>query len=511
MFRFFSHKSSRFARDERGVVLMLFLVLIVPLLILIAIAIDFSQFLVMKRQLLAAVDAAALDVASTPGLSDADAQARAQAFINANYPPAKTIGSLISFQVNRPDANTIRVTATGRLNTSFLKLAGYDTLDVTTSSQATRKENKLEIALVLDNTGSMAQRAGSVTKIDALKQASTTLINILFGSSDTSDFVKIALVPFTAAVNVGNATVPWWVDSAGVSPLNTENLDVQGPLIGLFSLLRSVSWGGCVRQRPEPYDLLDTPPNPAQPNTLFAPFFAPDEPDSGGFSNNYLPDGLFPNGTSQQTIERSVLKYVAGILSRGAGPNTSCPVKSVQPLTNQKTSILNAINGMTPNGNTVIPAGLMWGWHAISPNAPFALGAPYSDQTTVKAIVLLTDGENDISGGGNGFNKSVYSSYGYAAAGGHLGTDMSSGGPERALNQKLTNLCNNVKADHGNGDNRIVVYTIALGAGVGTTAANLLQNCATDSSKYFSSPTADELTNVFQKIALGLSQLRIAK
>jgi len=105
----------------------------------------------------------------------------------------------------------------------------------------------------------------------------------------------------------------------------------------------------------------------------------------------------------------------------------------------------------------------------------------------------------------------LYSAYGYAGAGGHLGTYLGSGGPESVLDQKFATLCSNIKADLGNGSNPIIIYTIVLGAGVGTQGANLLQNCASDSSKYFNSPTSSDLISAFQTISQELNQLRLSK
>ena len=79
----------------------------------------------------------------------------------------------------------------------------------------------------------------------------------------------------------------------------------------------------------------------------------------------------------------------------------------ITPLTDTRSTVTTAIDALAANGNTVIPAGLLWGWRVLSSTAPFTEGAAYSDEKWVKAVVLLTDGENDVSGGGNGINKSV--------------------------------------------------------------------------------------------------------
>jgi len=513
MFSRIFKRASSFRSDERGVVLILFAVLMVPILMLVALAIDYGQFLVMKNQLAASVDAAALDVARFPNLTDDQALAKANAFVAANYPASTAIGTLQSLTVTR-GTSTVDVTAVASLNTTFMKIAGVDTLSANVHSQVVYQQNKLEVVLVLDNTGSMAAIAGTSTKIDGLKTAATELTNILFGSSDTSQFVKIGVAPFTAAVNVGpiyrNAA---WIDSTGATMLTTENLDVPAgnSLFSLFDQFTNASWRGCVRQRIEPYDLQETPPDPATPDTLFTPYFAPDEPDSGSFSNSYLRDGAPPPGNTPQAIQRNIAKYAGAALGNKEGPNTACPVKSILRLSNQKQPVLDEINGMTPKGNTVIPAGLMWGWHLLSPNGPFGDGAPYSDEVTIKAIVLVTDGDNSINGGGNGFNKSVFNSYGYAGAGGHLTIDPKAS-PEGNLNEKLLSLCANIQALKTSKNNpRIILYMIALGDDIDQTAQSLLQQCATDSTTYFTTSTTDALISTFQSIAAGLNQLRVSK
>jgi hypothetical protein len=48
------------------------------------------------------------------------------------------------------------------------------------------------------------------------------------------------------------------------------------------------------------------------------------------------------------------------------------------------------INAMVATGDTYSNLGLMWGWHTVSPNAPFADGAAYGGQVQ-KIIVLMTD------------------------------------------------------------------------------------------------------------------------
>jgi Flp pilus assembly protein TadG len=504
---------------------MLFGILLPPILGLMAIAIDMSQFLVMKQQLIAAVDAAALDVGNSPTLSDDEATAEAQAFIAANYPAASRVGTLTSVTVTRT-TTTVAIAANATMNTSFLRIIGYNTLDTAVSALISVKQNKLELVLVLDNTGSMNYTYGGMTGTVGLQTAARTLVNTLFASDPSLRYVKIGVVPFTASVNVGTTySSASWLDAGGAGSLTRENLNVpngQG-LLWLAGKLTNASWGGCVRARTEPYDVQETAPTASSPETLFTPYFAPSEPS--GYYNHYLSDGSFPNGTTAAQKQYSITKYTNGSVSGlpSLGPNFFCTIQPIIRLTNNQNAIINEINAMTPYGPTAIPTGLMWGWHLLSPNGPFGDGVAYSDTDTIKAIILVTDGQNDVQNSAsttptNGFNKSFFNAYGYLS-GPHLNIyalpQSLYGIEDQAaynLDLKEIQLCDNIKAVtdvHGH-TGRIQIYAVGFGNAINSRSLSLLQQCATSSAHYFYNPTSESLIETFQRIAIGLSQLRVS-
>jgi len=382
--------------------------------------------------------------------------------------------------------------------------------------------------MVLDNSGSMA---GS--RMTALHSSANALVSALFGADTTSQYVKIGLVPFTGAVNVGADNMdPDWLDSAGASILHKEDIDLPAgqTLFGLFDALKTVGWGGCLRARLSGYDLTDEPPVAGE--TLFAPYFAPNEPSGcyvsgkyvlapkvsdctklGGtyldYANDYIGDANIVGFTPQQN-QRSPLGYAGKTPATGGnppiGPNYNCPASAVQPLTNIKATITSAIGSMLAAGNTVIPEGMAWGWRVLSPDPPFTEGALASDPDIIRFLILLTDGENNVGGGGNYHNASSFSAFGFAASG-HLGaTDGSQ--TRQVLDTKTAALCTNVKAQG------IYVYTIALQVTDGATRA-MLASCASAECPggqcYYESPTAGALETVFSNIALGINQLRVAR
>jgi Mg-chelatase subunit ChlD len=400
---------------------------------------------------------------------------------------------------------TIAVSAT--VKTTFMHVANIDYIDVGAKTTITKKQRNIELVLVLDTTGSMS----SSGKITALKSAANQMVNILFDGKSTSDTLKIGVVPFAAAVNIGADKLnSGWLDKTAATVISYEDFKAGVKVLDLYSPggLSNRSWAGCVRERGGSYELTDDAPSSGTPATLWAPYFAPDEPSSSSYANNYLSDGSYSGATcyngSTDNDKRQCYtgKYTAkSVSSTSVGPDFSCPPAKVTALTNFKSTVVAAINALSPKGSTAIPTGLLWGWRVSSPTQPFTEGVAYDDPKWVKAMVLLTDGENDVGGGGNGFDKSYYSAFGFAKNG-HLGSTNGSQA-EAQLDSKTTTLCNSIK------DKGILLYTIGLQ--VSTASQTLLKGCATKLDMFYNSPTGTQLAAIFQDIAQGLSDLRIAK
>jgi Flp pilus assembly protein TadG len=517
----------RLRRDERGAALLVFTLFLVPLLAVTAVSIDLSRALLIKQKLANAADAAALAVGTEPNLTSEDATTMAQAYIRAHYPDSY-FGDVQSFGVVTT-ATQVDVSITARIPTTFLQVLNMSTMDISVSSQVARAQRKLEVVLALDNTGSMCEPS-CAAKFDKLKAAANQLVEVLFGTDSVSDHVKVALVPFSGAVNIGTDKIgSGWLDEAGLSVLQKEDIDLPTgvTLLGLFGKLKNVAWGGCVRARTGPggYDLTDEPPDPLNVETLWVPYFAPDEPGngdgpSGSYYNDYINDSSVPGSNAAK--QRNYAKYVGATVSNAnlshdppLGPNFNCVPRPIQPLTNVKSTITAAINAMSAAGSTVIPEGLAWGWRVLSPGAPFSTGAPYSDKSVIKVLILLTDGRNQVEAS-NGHNHSFYSAYGYAANG-HLGnTDGSE--TRQVLDQKTVALCNNIKADKdGNASTQdVYLYTITFTVDDDATR-EMMRTCATPPSAcpanqcYYDSPTTSSLSGVFTNIAMGINQLRVTR
>ena len=516
MFRASARNLRSFAHDAKGNVAILFGVALIPILLGVGAAVDYGRALVVRERMSDAADAAALAIGSWPGLTQAELKTKAQQFFNANYPP-DAIGTVGTLNVSFVGDEAIIVTVSGEVPTTFMQLANIDTVGVGVTNTIRKKERNIELMLVLDITGSMNNGG----KLSAMKNAAKKMVETLFDGKSTSATLKVGIVPFSAAVNVGtDKQNSGWIDTATYPNNSTIAKEDFGFTNGqsaftLYTQLTNRDWAGCVRERGGSYELTDDPPTSTA--TKWAPYFAPDEPDSSSsYVNNYLNDGSYsgaicPGGSSTAEKRQCYTgKYNnKSVSSSSKGPQFNCPPSPVMAMTNVQSTVLNAINALSADGYTVIPAGLLWGWRLISPGAPFTEGAAYDDEKWVKAVVLLTDGDNDVNAGNNGHDESNYNAFGFAKNG-HLGSTSGSNA-EATLDAKTLTVCSAIKNASGNagGEEEVLLYTI--GFQVSSSAQNLLKTCATKTDMFYNSPSNEQLAAVFQDIAQGLSELRIAQ
>ncbi|MGF1476950.1 MAG: pilus assembly protein TadG-related protein [Geminicoccaceae bacterium] len=186
-----------FVRDENANVVVMTAFAMIPLMLAIGGAIDLGRAYVFRSQLSYAADAAAL--AGAQSLDDAKVQLDARAYFNANFAPEPGAGSVDTISVRLdPDEAQVEVDVEATMPTTFLRLANIDTIDLTTRAVARRDPVPLELALVLDTTGSMSKNG----KIQALRAASRKLVDILYERPGSEDYVRIALAPYAGAVRL---------------------------------------------------------------------------------------------------------------------------------------------------------------------------------------------------------------------------------------------------------------------------------------------------------------------
>ena len=487
-----------FAGARGGNVAMIYALSIIPILAATGSAIDLSRGMVVKMRLGEALDSAALAVGGTLGLTSPQMTAKAQQFMNANY-GGNALGTISNLSV-ASSGQVITVSATASVPTAFMGLFGITYLTVNASAEVTRDSKGLEVALVLDNTGSMGQSG----KLQALKDSANTLIDTVWAGQTTPAYARGSIVPFSFTVRVDTTTFVnnHWVDTTGLSSMAKVNFSNSRYAFQVWATMSGQSWGGCLEARPNGYEELDTAPTTGTPDTLWVPFFQPDEPDSSaysGYNHSYLTDGV---NSTQDTRLKRYQKYAG---QNNAGPNTGCSMLKIQPLTNSSATLKTAINNMIATGNTDVNLGVGWGWRTLSPTAPYTEGSPYGDPYWNKAMVVLTDGTN-TEPTTNTFHQSDYTAFNYLVRNNLLGAGVThnTANAEAELDRRTALVCENAKASG------IRVYTILLMEN-SNRAVNLMQDCATSPDLYFNSPSAAELQGVFNAIATDLSNLRVSR
>lgn len=510
----------RFVRplDDRGNVAIVAALAMAPICVAGLGAVDLARATSAKSQLQDALDAAALAAARSNAATDADLKVAGDRFLQQNLALDSSF-TLASTSFRFGESGNVVASATVSVRPFIAGLLNDGVMDLQATSEVVRASVKVEVALVLDTTGSMTEG----TKLADMKKAAKEFVNKMEEASKKSvepDSVKISLVPFSSTVRVDGSTYrnATWMDQNGVSPINDEIFTTSSGTqhANRFTLFTTAgtSWGGCMEMRKAPYDVQDTAPSTGTPATLYTPFFAVDEPDSKtsgygqDFQNDYVADGT--SSTNWRVRQGSITKYGGskkGTISNTFGPNRGCALSKMRRLSTDFTAIRSDIDGLVADGNTNIPIGMAWGWNTLSPSGPFADGVAYNTPKHQKILVLMTDGENTISQRDTP-NDGTYAATGYIWQGRVIksnGQPLLQGATDEtrtaALDYRLSLICTNMKAKD------IEVYTIRVQAG----SSSLLEACATDRDHYYNVTDSKTLTTVFQSIAGQIAALHLAR
>ena len=327
--------SQAFTRDERGGVTILFAISCIAVFVIMGIAIDSARYQDISSRAQAALDGAALSAAKMledEAVATRDVQQRIKTFFDEAIP---TFGVDVSYispvtaNIDR-DENSVEAIVQIRMPSLFGTLAGLDRMTtINRASKVVYDMDKVELSLVLDVTGSMNDNG----KIAGLKTAAKSIVDILNDPTRLS-LVRIALVPYSASVNVGP-----YADAVS----GGDSLD------------------GCVMERL----------NPANLNT--------DEPPGG--SNNYAVKGQLNSASNS--------KYscpAATILPLTKDPDTL------------KTAIDSYVAQGATAGHIGLAFGWnavseKWAGNFTGANAP----GLSTDPNIKKAILLMTDGKFNTS------------------------------------------------------------------------------------------------------------------
>jgi Flp pilus assembly protein TadG len=488
-------------RDRRGAVALLVALASLPIAASLALAVDLGLAYVVRSRLITATDAAAL--AGTRAIASPTRDAEIRAWFWANYgraDPARNTGWLRT-EIDGPtitvedNASQVRVSVSARVPTLFMRLFGQDSLTVGVENVARRAELGMELALVLDTTGSMAGN----NAIGALRVAATDLVNILYGNRETVPNLWLAVVPYVASVNLGPERTNW---------LAAGSLDPNAYL--------NRAWAGCVEARHQD----------GHDESEATPMEVPFRPYRWASTTGVYPvrgDNSWTPGAITEQNQATLPDNTA------VGPNLGCG-SPVLPLTQARSTVLARIAGLqaTFRGGTMANLGLQAGWFTLSPRWRGLWGDPnlpniYGHELIQKVVVLMTDGENQWydwpdaapgrgpAGWTDDFNAD-YTAYGRIRENrlGLAGAPRAAwrggtGTAAQEINARMLRLCDSMRAQG------VIIYTVVFNVAAGSPAQALYQGCATRPEYYFNSPTQAALQASFRAIGEQLANLRLAQ
>lgn len=271
--------------DRSGNVAVIFGIAVIPVFGLVGAAVDYSRANAARTSMQVALDAAALMVAKeAANLTGNQVQNKAKKYFNTefNRPDVKNLNLKFTMVSNGPGDFTVLAEATGSIDTSIAQVIGKKSIDLRADAQVRWGFKALELALALDNTGSMAAK----NKMVELKAAVKLLFSILKTNSKVPGDTKIAVIPFSTVVNVG-----------------TEH--VEAPWMSFDATVTKANWTGCVADRDQPNDVRDATPSgaatlfpAAQCGTLAKALPLTDDWDA----LNAMVDTMTPSGMTNVTI-----------------------------------------------------------------------------------------------------------------------------------------------------------------------------------------------------------------
>lgn len=351
-----------FGRACAGNVAVTFALAAVPLIASVGAAVDYSHANAVKADLQAALDSTALMLSrDAANLSNSQLQAKALAYFTAVFTRPEAKGLTIKANYTTSGGSALVVNGTVEVPTSLIEILGIKQITVGGSSTAKWGSDRLRVALVLDNTGSMA----SAGKIDALKTATKNLLNQLKAVVSVNGDVYVSIIPFVKDVNANpNNKNKTWIDWTDWDKNNGTCKNYSGTTVptnkvdcvtatGKWSSASHNTWNGCVTDRGG-----SLAPSPLKTDTDVTK------------TKMKVTDTLYP-----------------------AEQYSACP-QPVMGLSYDWSGMATLVDNMSPNGNTNQAIGLVWGWLSLAGGGPFTVPKMATGYNYQQIIILLTDGLN---------------------------------------------------------------------------------------------------------------------
>ena len=167
------------------------------------------------------------ELAKDPTMSTGTATQKANDYFNALFTRPEALSKQLSLTFDIA-TSTVTMNANALVNTTFSRIVGKNQFTIATTTTAKWGMSRLRIALALDTTGSMA----SAGKIEALKTATKSLLDILKKAAANNGDVYVSIVPFSRDVNLDssnyNGSYIDWTDWEA-PPANGTPSETRGP------------------------------------------------------------------------------------------------------------------------------------------------------------------------------------------------------------------------------------------------------------------------------------------
>jgi Flp pilus assembly protein TadG len=343
-----SRMLARFLTNARGGVAPLMAVVAVPVMAAVGMAVDYSRVNAARTAFQVSLDATALMLSKDAATETSKAlQTEATKTFNSLFSRPEVTDVNVTPLYTSAGGSKLTLNGTAVVHTNFLGVIGIDHVDIKSLSVSSWGNTRLRVALVLDNTGSMA----SDGKMDALKTASHNLLTQLQQAAVHPEDVYVSIVPFSKDVNFGsdNYAQSWlrwdlWEEVNGsCSNTSYSNRTSCQSHSKVWTPATHNTWNGCVTDRDQNFDTTNS---------------------------------AAAVGSTQYPTEQY----------------SSCSA-SLIPLTNDWTALNAKIDTMVPVGNTNQAIGLQVGWQTLTAT-PFTVPPVDPDYKYQTVIILLTDGLN---------------------------------------------------------------------------------------------------------------------
>jgi len=508
---------NRFLRRDGGSIAMTYALAGASLMALSLAGIDLTRISMARNNLQAALDSGTLAASGSHSMDQEVVAGIGKKFVAAAL-SADTImlDPKSSFILS---STTLVGEATAEVQPIILGLLTDHNIKITVHAEAVRGQQQVvELALVLDTTGSM-----SGAKITTLKVAAADMVTSLFNASDTGT-VKIAIIPFAQHVNLGIASRnETWADVPADKHIYHQVLTAQSCMTNQCDTIQVAcqvaEYGAGTCNGTTPVYGTCTSYNDGTPVNYTC--------QTGTKPTTYacqVQTGSHPGTCNQQVNCKSVQmptcpapidtswweeSHFYGCYGSPAYPdnvrdsdsqrkypglmNVSCSAPAIALTTNSAT-VITAIKALTATGETYIPAGLAWGFNMLSTAQPMTAALAYdTDGPNIhprKIMVLMTDGANTKQ-----MNHGA----------GKRGIHDVSAIPAKEADTYTRELCSNIK------DKNIEVYTVAFAITGNPDAKTLVQSCATDAAHFFDAADQTALLSAFSQIGKSIQNLRLSR